>query len=184
MDQVLNNTEIRMKKVIAALKDEYSQINAGRITPKILDKISVDYYGSSTKITQLAAVSVVQSNILQIQPFDPSSCSDIEKALQLSDLGVNPQNDGKVIRIIFPSPTEERRNLMAKEVAKQGENAKVAIRNIRRDSIDKLKKLNKNNVITQDVLASFSDEIQNLTDKYVKNVDLLSDDKRNEVIKV
>ncbi|MDR1467494.1 MAG: ribosome recycling factor [Oscillospiraceae bacterium] len=184
MNEVLKDAESRMKKAVDILLSEYSQINAGRATPNLLDKIIVDYYGTQTKIAQLASICVVQSSTLVIQPFDASICQNIVKAINSSDLGVNPQNDGKTIRVNFPPPTEERRLKIAKEISKISEDTKISIRNIRRDAMDKLKKLNKDSVITQDVLNKGSSKVQDLTDKYVKEVDGVLKGKQQEILKV
>ncbi|MDR0404833.1 MAG: ribosome recycling factor [Oscillospiraceae bacterium] len=182
--EILKDAKIRMGKAINLLSSEYARISAGRVTPSLLDKITVDYYGTNTKIAQLASISVVQSTILSIQPFDPSVCGDIEKAISSSDLGVNPQNDGKIIRVNFPAPTEEGRIKIAKEISKIAEEIKVSVRNIRRDAMDRLKRLNKDSLITQDALSKGSSKIQDLTDKCTKEIDSILKNKREEILKV
>ena len=152
MNEIFKQTEDKMNKTVSVLSSEYASIRAGRANPAVLDKIMVDYYGTPTAINQLAAVSVTEARILTIQPWDASVCRGIERAIQSSDLGINPQSDGKIIRIMFPPLTEERRRDLVKEINKLGEEAKIAVRSIRRDAIDKLKAQKKNSEITEDEL--------------------------------
>lgn len=166
MTQITNDAESKMQASVDNLKFEYSRIQAGRANPDVLDKISVDYYGTPTPIRQIAAVSVSEARILVIQPWDLSLLNGIEKAIQKSDIGINPQNDGKVLRLIFPQLTEERRIDISKTVSIIAENTKIAIRNIRRDAMDKLKNMKKNSELTEDSQRKGEKEIQDLTDKY------------------
>jgi ribosome recycling factor len=184
MKEVLNRSEEKMKKSIAAMENEFSSIRAGRANPAVLDKIVVDYYGVPTKINQMAAISVSEARMLVIQPWDATTLKAIEKAIQTSDLGINPTNDGKVIRIAFPPLTEERRKEIVKDIHKISEECKVAVRSIRRDANEKLKGLKKNSEITEDDLKDGEKEIQNLTDKYCKKVDELSKVKEKEIMEI
>jgi ribosome recycling factor len=176
--------EDKMGKTIDALKEDYSTIRAGRANPHILDKIKVDYYGTPTSLQQVANVSVPEARMIQIQPWEVSLIKDIEKAILISDLGITPNNDGKVIRLVFPELTEDRRKELAKDVKKKGDNAKVAIRNVRRDANDEYKKQNKNGDISDDELKNAEDEIQKLTDKYIDLIDKTVDDKTKEIMTV
>lgn len=182
MEQVFNKTDESMKKCLNALSNEYISIRAGRANPAVLDKILVDYYGAPTPINQLAAVSVAEARTLVIQPWDASILKEIEKAIQISELGINPQNDGKIIRLIFPPLTEDRRKDIVKDIAKMGEDSKVTIRTIRRDSIDKLKKMKKDSEITEDDLKQAEKQVQELTDKFCKKIDDLSNEKQKEIM--
>ena len=182
MEELLFNLEEKMDKALSALDRDYSAIRAGRANPKVLDKITVDYYGTPTPIQQMAAVSVPEGRMLQIQPWDASTLRDIEKAIQASDIGINPSNDGRVIRLIFPQLTEERRRDLVKEIKARGEEAKVAVRNLRRDAVDKAKLMKKNNEITEDDQANLEKKIQNFTDKYCKEVDDLAAKKEKEIM--
>lgn len=184
MKEVLAHAEEKMNKTLHALQREYSEIRAGRANPNVLDKITVDYYGAPTPVNQLAAVSVSEARVLVIQPWDASSCKLIEKAIQMSDLGINPQCDGKIIRLTFPQLTEDRRKEIAKDISRMGEQAKVAIRSMRRDAIEKLKKMKKESVITEDDLKDAEKETQNLTDKFCKEIDTLSDKKEKEIMEI
>ena len=168
METVYTYVQDKMGKTVSVLKQEYSAIRAGRANPAVLDKIKVDYYGTPTPINQMAAVSVAEARILTIQPWDISTLHTIEKAIMASDLGINPQNDGRVIRLVFPQPTEERRRELGKEVSKMAEDSKVAIRSIRRDGIDKLKKMEKASEITEDDLKEGEKKLQEFTDKFIK----------------
>ncbi|MBN2898254.1 MAG: ribosome recycling factor [Clostridia bacterium] len=174
----------KMEKTIRVLKDELHSIRAGRANPVLLDQITVEYYGSSTPLKQLAAISVPEPRLLQIQPYDTTVLSDIEKAINMSDLGLNPQNDGKVIRLSIPMLTEERRKELTKAVKKTGEDAKVALRNERREANEKFKKMNKAKEITDDDLKAYEDDVQKATDKFVKMVDELVAQKEAEVMEV
>ncbi|WP_287388573.1 ribosome recycling factor [Lachnospira sp.] len=176
--------EDRMKKSIDALYDEYSSIRAGRANPHILDKIRVDYYGTPSPLQSVANISVPEARIIQIQPWEASLIKEIEKAILISDLGITPNNDGKVIRLVFPELTEERRKELAKDVKKKGDNAKVAIRNIRRDANDDVKKQNKAGDISDDEAKNLEDDVQKLTDKYVALIDKAIEDKSKEILTV
>lgn len=165
--------EAKMKKSIKVLEDELSGMRAGRANPSILNKISIDYYGVPTPITQIGSVSVPEARLIVFQPWDTSVLKDVERAIQISDIGINPNNDGKVIRLVFPPLTEERRKELVKQVKKHGEETKVAIRSIRRDAIDYFKSLKKDSVITEDDLKDAEKEIQKLTDKMTAEVDNL-----------
>lgn len=184
MNQLFNKTEDSMNKSVNALSKEYVAIRAGRANPAVLDKVLVDYYGSPTPINQLAAVSVAEARTLVIQPWDISVLRDLEKAIQTSDIGINPQNDGKVLRLIFPPLTEDRRREIVKDIAKMGEDSKVSIRTIRRDTIDKLKKMKKDSEITEDDLKQGEKHVQDLTDKFCKEIDQLSNDKQKEIMSI
>lgn len=184
MKEQLKQAEAKMQKTLQVLNGDYASIRAGRANPAVLDKIVVDYYGAPTPIPQMAAVSVAEARVLVIQPWDASTLTSIEKAIQTSDLGINPTNDGKVIRIMFPQLTEERRKEITKDVSKLCEDAKVAIRSVRRDAIDKCKTMKKNAEITEDDLKIAEKEIQNLTDKYCKEADDMSAAKEKEIMSV
>ncbi len=182
MDAVFKKTEERMGKALDSLSHDYAAIRAGRANPAVLDKVQVDYYGVGTPINQVAAVSVAEARVLVIQPWDKSMLALIEKAIQASDIGINPQNDGNVIRLTFPALTEDRRREIAKEIAKRAEDAKVAIRNVRRDGMDDLKKLKKDSAITEDDLKSGEDKLQKITDKHIKEVDEIASAKDKEIM--
>ena len=176
--------EDKMEKSLANLEDEYTSIRAGRANPRILDKIQVDYYGTMSSLQSVANVSVPEARMIQIQPWESSLIKDIEKAILASDLGLTPANDGKVIRLVFPELTEERRKELVKDVKKKGESAKVAIRNIRRDANDSAKKEAKANEMSEDELKQTEDKIQKLTDKYISQVDKAVEGKSDEVMTV
>ncbi len=184
MEELLLNLEEKMEKAMAALDRDYAAIRAGRANPKVLDKILVDYYGTPTPIQQMAAVSVPEGRMLQIQPWDASTLKDIEKAIQTSDIGINPQNDGRVIRLTFPQLTEERRREIVKDIHKRGEDAKVSVRSLRRDAVDKAKQMKKSSEITEDDLNDLEKKIQNLTDKYCKEIDELAAKKEKEIMEI
>lgn len=184
MKELLKNTEEKMNKTIGVLERDYKSIRAGRANASVLDRVTVDYYGCPTPIQQMAAVSVPEPRILMIQPWDATTLKDIEKAILTSDIGINPQNDGRVIRLSFPPLTEERRKEIVKDVHKTAEESKVAVRNTRRDAIEKLKVLKKNNVITEDDVADGEKKIQNLTDKYCKEIDTLAELKEKEIMEI
>ncbi len=184
MQQLLKNTEEKMEKTIAALERDYKAVRAGRANASILDRITVDYYGVPTPIQQMAAVSVPEARTLVIQPWDATTLKEIEKAILMSDIGINPQNDGRVIRLGFPPLTEERRKEIVKEVRKKGEDSKVALRNQRRDALDKLKALKKANEITEDDESNGEKKIQNITDKFCKEVDDLATIKEKEIMEI
>ena len=184
MNELLKNTEEKMSKSIAALEREYKSIRAGRANVSILDKIAVDYYGVPTPVQQMAAVSVPEARTILIQPWDASTLKEIEKAILTSDIGINPQNDGKVIRLNFPPLTEERRKEIVKDVRKKAEEAKVAVRNQRRDALEKLKALKKSGSITEDDEANGEKKIQNITDKSCKEIDSLGELKEKEIMEI
>lgn len=184
MKELLKNTEEKMNKTIGVLEREYKSIRAGRANIAVLDRITVDYYGCPTPIQQMAAVSVPEPRILMIQPWDATTLKEIEKAILTSDIGINPQNDGRVIRLSFPPLTEERRKEIVKEVRKTAEDNKVAIRNTRRDAIEKLKALKKANTVTEDDVADGEKKIQNLTDKFCKEIDELASSKEKEIMEI
>lgn len=184
MNELLKNTEEKMNKTVAVLERDYKSIRAGRANASVLDRITVDYYGAPTPIQQMAAVSVPEPRVLMISPWDASTLRDIEKAILVSDIGINPQNDGKVIRLSFPPLTEERRKEIVKDVKKMAEENKVAVRNTRRDAIEKLKGLKKANTVTEDDVANGEKKIQNLTDKYCKEIDELAAIKEKEILEI
>lgn len=184
MQEVFDFANEKMEKSLNALHNEFATMRAGRASVSLLDKVSVDYYGVPTPIQQMAAVSVSEGRILVIQPWDVSTIAPIEKAIQASDLGVNPQDDGKVIRLIFPPLTEEKRKTLAKDVSRFGEEAKVAVRAIRRDCIDKLKKLKKDSEITEDDLHNGEEKMQKITDKFVKRIDEMVDEKEKDIMAI
>lgn len=180
----IKDIEGRMQKSVDNLKEEYVTIRAGRANPHILDRLRVDYYGTPTPIQQVANVSVPEARMIQIQPWEASFIKDIEKAILVSDLGLTPNNDGKTIRLVFPELTEDRRKELAKDIKKKGDNAKVAIRNIRRDANDAIKKENKAGDISDDEAKNSEDEIQKITDKYIAMIDSAIDDKTKEILTV
>ena len=181
---MLSQYESKMEKSMESLAAEFSGIRAGRANPHILDKLRVDYYGVSSTIQQVANVTVPEARTLMITPWENSLIKEIEKAIMISDLGVTPNNDGKNIIINFPELTEERRKELSKDIKKRGEAAKVAIRNIRRDANDALKKMNKANEISEDELKANEDKVQKLTDKYIADVDKAIDTKTKEIMTV
>ena len=172
--------KVKMEKTIEVMKHEFNTIRAGRANVAVLDKITVDYYGAPTPIQQIASVSTPEPRMLAIQPWDASALKLIEKAILASDLGINPTNDGKIVRLLFPQLTEERRRDLTKEVKHMAENGKVAIRNIRRDAIDHFKKAQKASEITEDELKTLEKDMQDLTDKFVKEVDVEAAKKEKE----
>jgi len=178
------NIEEKMKKTVSVLKDELNTVRAGRANAAILDRITVDYYGVPTPINQLGTISVPEPRVIVIQPLDAQILKEIEKEIQKSDIGINPNNDGKVIRLVFPPLTEERRKELTKLAKKYGEDAKVDIRSIRRDGIEKMKAMKKNGEITEDDLKSAEKDIQNLTDKYIAEIDKLIEIKEKEILEV
>ena len=183
MQERLKVYEEKMNKSYDALLNEYTSIRAGRANPHVLDKIKVDYYGAPTPLQQVANISVPEPRMILIQPWEKKLIKDIEKAILTSDLGINPNNDGSAVRLIFPELTEERRKDLAKDVKKKGEGAKVAVRNIRRDANDAFKKLAKTEV-SEDEIKGLEEELQKLTDKYVKDIDALIDSKSKEIMTV
>lgn len=176
--------EEKMKKTIAVLESDYATIRAGRANPHVLDKIMVDYYGTPTPVNQVGNVTIPEARLIQIQPWDSSTLKAIEKAINMSDLGINPNNDGKVIRLVFPELTEERRKELNKDVKKKAEAAKVAIRNIRRDGMDAFKKMEKKKEITEDDLKDLEDETQKLTDKFIADIDKKCEEKCKDILAV
>lgn len=183
MDARLEPFETKMQKSIKNLEEEFGGIRAGRANPHVLDKLKVDYYGTPTPIQSVANVSVPEPRMIQIQPWEKSMVKEVEKAILTSDLGINPANDGTVIRIVFPELTEDRRKELAKDVKKKGENAKVAIRNIRRDANDSFKKLAKEDV-SKDEIKDLEDEAQKMTDQYIAKVDKAVEVKTKEILTV
>ena len=183
MNERLKPFEEKMKKTIGNLDGELSAIRAGRANPNVLNKIMVDYYGTPTPLQQIGNITVPEPRILQIQPWEASMVKAIEKAILTSDIGINPSNDGRVIRLVFPELTEERRKDLVKEVKKKGEAAKVAVRNIRRDANDMLKKLGKTDV-SEDEIAELEDSVQKMTDKFIKKVDEAVEVKSKEILTV
>lgn len=184
MKTIYDKAKEKMDKTIVSLKSEYNTIRAGRANAAVLDKIQVEYYGSPTPINQMAAISVPEARMLVIQPWDPSVLHLIEKAIFASDLGLNPSNDGRVIRLAFPALTEERRKQLVKEVSKYSEEAKVAVRQIRRDLMEKLKTMKKNSEITEDDLSDAEEELQKITDDYIKKVDSVAEAKSKEIMEI
>ncbi|AFK86820.1 MULTISPECIES: ribosome recycling factor [Thermoanaerobacterium] len=184
MDDLLKNTEEKMKKSIAVLKNELMSIRAGRANPALLDRISIDYYGTMTPINKLATITAPEPKVIIIQPWDTSKISEIEKAIQKSDLNINPTSDGKIIRLVFPDLTEERRKELVKLVHKKGEEAKVAVRQIRRDANDAIKKMDKNGEISEDEKLKSEENVQKLTDKYIKEIDKILEQKEKEIMEI
>ena len=184
MNSVFAKAREKMEKTISSLKYEYNSIRAGRANAAVLDKIQVDYYGCPTPINQMAAISVPEARILAIQPWDASALSLIEKAILASDLGINPSNDGRIIRLVFPALTEERRKQLSKDVAAYGEDAKVAIRQIRRACIEKIKTMKKNSEITEDDQKYGEEEMQKITDEFIKKIDEIAAAKTKEIMDI
>jgi ribosome recycling factor len=184
MDQRLDEFQDKMEKSLCNLEEEFASVRAGRANPHVLDKLRVDYYGTPSPIQSVANVSVPEARMIQIQPWEPSLVKEIEKAILTSDIGINPTNDGKVIRLVFPELTEERRKELAKDIKKKGENAKVAIRNIRRDAMDHFKKIGKAEDISEDEIKDLEDGIQKLTDQYVNKIDKAIEAKTKEILTV
>ncbi len=186
MDERMQNYDDRMQKAIVNLDNELATIRAGRANPRILDKIVVDYYGVPTPLQQVANINVPEARMIQIQPWEPSLIKTIEKAILASDIGLNPSNDGKVIRLVFPELNEERRKQLVKDVKKKGEAAKVAVRNVRREANDEFKKMGKGDHtdISKDSILDLEDEVQELTDRYIKEIDETVDAKSKEIMTV
>lgn len=184
MQEVNQEYDIKMQKTVDVVMSDFGAVRAGRANAGVLDKISVDYYGTPTPIQQVASVGTPDARTLTIQPWDSSLLKGIEKAIQMSDLGINPQNDGKLIRLGFPQLTEDRRKELTKQVHKYGENGKVAIRNIRRDAMDKFKAMMKKSEITEDDLKLYEKELQDMTDKRCKQIDELTAKKAAELMAV
>lgn len=176
--------EEKMEKSLQALKHEFTTIRAGRANPAILEKITVEYYGVPTPLQQVSNISIPEARIIQIQPWESSLIKEIEKAILVSDLGLTPNNDGKIIRLVLPELTEQRRKELVKQVKKKGEDAKVAIRNIRRDAMDYFKKSQKNSEITEDELKGAEEQVQKITDKYIKAIDDAVSAKDKEIMEV
>ena len=184
MKEVLKKNDERMQRRIDHLNDEFKSIRAGRANPAVLDRITVDYYGVPTPINQLSSISVTEARTLTIQPYDVSMLRQIEKAIQMSDIGINPQNDGKIIRLIFPPLTEDKRKEIAKDIAHIAEDSKVQIRNVRRDTIEKLKAMKKAGDLTEDDLKDGEKKIQKTTDNFIKEVDRISEKKKKEIMEI
>ena len=184
MNSNLKVYDEKMNKSVDILAKDYAAIRAGRANPAVLDKVTVEYYGAPTPINQMAAVSVTEARTLTIQPWDRSTLKEIEKAIQTSDIGINPNNDGTVIRLNFPPLTEERRKELCKKVSTYGEEAKVAIRSIRRDGNEKFKAMKKASEITEDDQKSYEEDLQKLTDKYIKEIDQMSQNKEKEIMEI
>ena len=184
MEGIKKHLEERSKKTISVLKEDLNTVRAGRANPALLDKVMVDYYGSPTPLKNLSNISVPDPRTLLISPFDPKSIHEIEKAINLANIGINPSNDGKCVRLVIPQVTEERRKELTKTVKKMGEDSKVAIRNLRRDANDELKKLEKNHEITEDDLKKALDDIQKTTDKTIKEIDVVVASKEKEIMEV
>ena len=178
------NIEEKMKKTISIYEENLSEIRAGRANPAILNKISVEYYGTPTPINQVAGISVPEARMIMIQPWDVSILKEIEKAILASEIGINPNNDGKVIRLVFPELNEERRKELVKEIKKYAEDAKVVIRNVRREGIDKAKTMQKDGEITEDELKVAETEIQKITDKNVEEIDKIVSSKETEIMSI
>ena len=184
MNQVFQKAEEKMNKTLAALENEYTAIRAGRANPAVLNKLTVDYYGAPTPVNQLAGISVPEPRTLMIQPYDKSALRDIEKAILSSDLGLNPQNDGSALRLTFPPLTEERRKELCRTIQKYGEEAKVSVRSVRLDTIDRLKDMKKQNEITEDDLKNAEKKAQDLTDKFCKEIDTIAAKKEKEIMEI
>ena len=184
MDERIKAYDVKMTKSYNNLLEEFGAIRAGRANPHVLDRITVEYYGTPTPLQQVGNVTVPEPRMIQIQPWDASLIKEICKAIQTSDLGINPNTDGKVIRLVFPELTEDRRKELAKDIKKKGDNAKVAIRNIRRDANDAFKKMNKGGELSDDELKGKEEEVQKLTDKYVDMIDKAIDEKTKEILTV
>ena len=184
MNELTKEFDAKMTKTVEVVKSDFASVRAGRANASVLDRITVDYYGAATPLNQVAAISSPDPRALVIQPWDGSLLKAIEKAIQTSELGINPQNDGKVIRLTFPQLTEERRKELSKQVRQYGEQGKVALRNIRRDAMDKIKAMKKKSEITEDEVKEYEKELQDLTDKRCKEVDSLTAEKEKELMSV
>ena len=184
MKEVLKKNDERMQRRINHLIDEFKSIRAGRANAAVLDKVTVDYYGVPTPINQLSSISVPEARTLVIQPYDASSLRSIEKAIQMSDVGINPQNDGKVLRLIFPPLTEDKRKEIAKDIAHIAEDSKVQIRNVRRDTMEKLKAMKKSSELTEDDLKEGEKKVQKSTDNFIKEIDSITDKKKKEIMEI
>ena len=183
-DAVMNEARDKMKKAQEALQRQLGQIRAGRANASLLDRITVDYYGVPTPVNQMASITIPEARVLMVTPFDKNMINDVEKAILASDIGLNPANDGNVIRLVIPQLTEERRKELAKEVKKESEGAKIAIRNIRRDAMDEYKKQQKNGDMTEDDLRNAEKDIQTLTDDNIKAIDSIVAEKEKELLEV
>ena len=183
-DAVMNEARDKMKKAQEALQRQLGQIRAGRANASLLDRITVDYYGVPTPVNQMASITIPEARVLMVTPFDKNMINDVEKAILASDIGLNPANDGNVIRLVIPQLTEERRKELAKEVKKESEGAKIAVRNIRRDAMDEYKKQQKNGDMTEDDLRNAEKEIQTLTDDNIKAIDSIVAEKEKELLEV
>lgn len=183
-NEVITQSKARMEKAEQSLSKQLGTIRAGRANASLLDRITVDYYGAPTPINQIASISIPEARLLVITPFDKNSLEDVEKAILKSDLGLSPNNDGTVLRLSIPQPTEERRRELVKEVKKEAEEAKVAIRNIRRDANEELKKLEKSGEITEDDLRSYGEDVQAITDESIKRIDEIAKNKEAEIMEV
>ncbi|MBQ8764258.1 MAG: ribosome recycling factor [Clostridia bacterium] len=184
MEKVFALAEEKMGKTLSALNNEFASIRAGRANAAVLDKVKVDYYGTPTPINQMAAVSVAEARILTIQPWDTSTLHAIEKAIQASEIGINPQNDGRIIRLVFPQLTEDRRKELCKDVKKMAEDSRVSVRSTRRDCIDKVKKMEKASEITEDDLKFAEKKLQDITDKYIKEIDKAAEAKEKDIMEI
>ena len=184
MEAVFAKTKEKIDTSLTSLERDFAAIRAGRANPAVLDKVMVDYYGVPTPINQMAAVSVPEARLLVVQPWDASTLREIEKAINTADIGINPQNDGKVIRLSFPQLTEEHRKNLQKDISKRGEEAKVAIRNVRRDAMDDIKKLKKDNEITEDEQKDGEKKLQDITDDFVKQADSITKKKEEEILSI
>ncbi len=180
----IKDYEERMKKSISVYEEDLASVRVGRATPGALSKITIDYYGTPTPIAQIGDVKTPDARTLVITPWDSSLLKAVEKAINTSDLGINPQNDGRCIRLVFPQLTEERRKELAKQITKKGEDAKVAIRNIRRDANDKTKELKKKSELTEDDVKNYDKKIQDMTDKYIKEIETVTDKKEKEIMAI
>ncbi|MHA6258739.1 ribosome recycling factor [Sporosarcina sp. CAU 1771] len=183
-NEILNQAKDGMEKAVSAYSRELASIRAGRANASLLDRISIDYYGAPTPINQMAGISVPEARLIVIQPYDKTVLGEIEKAIMKSDIGITPSNDGSLIRLAIPALTEERRKDLVKQVKKEAEDAKVAIRNVRRDANDEAKKLEKNSEITEDDLRRSGEEVQKLTDSFIKRIDEIATEKENEIMEI
>ena len=184
MKEIRDNAKSKMEKSVNVMLSNFAAIRVGRANPAVLDKVRVDYYGAPTPVNQLATVSVSEARVLVITPWDKAVLGKIEKAIQASDVGINPQNDGQVLRMTFPQLTEDDRKKIVKDMKKQGEDTKVAVRSIRRDAMEKYKAMKKNNEITEDDLKDCEEQIQKLTDKFIKEIDNHVAEKEKEIMKI
>jgi ribosome recycling factor len=184
MDSRIAQYESKMSKSLDTLREDFSTIRAGRANPHVLDKLRIDYYGTPSPLQSVANISVPEPRVIQIQPWESKLIKDIEKAILSSDLGLTPNNDGKVIRLIFPELTEDRRKDLVKDIKKKAENTKIAVRNVRRDANDAIKKMNKNSEISEDEVKVLEDSIQKVTDKFIVEIDKVTEDKSKEILTV